>query len=65
MDINEGNPVTKILIINVEINRGARVNFPTIMKNANKPSATAPHRDFRLKTVRCLGIPMMGFSVDS
>lgn len=52
MDINEGNPVTKILIINMEINRGARVNFPTIMKNANKPSATAPHQDFRLTSLQ-------------
>lgn len=47
MDINEGSPVTKILIINMEFNRGARVNFPTIMKNASQPLATTPGQDFR------------------
>lgn len=42
MDINEGNSITKILIINLEFNRGARANSPIIMKNASEPSATTP-----------------------
>lgn len=35
IDTSEGNSVTKMLIINMEFNRGAIVKSPTIMKNAS------------------------------